>query len=111
MSKFAKFTLTKFVLPTDTTSEEFCTAYYFLHGSLEGKFQWLSHVIPFYLNEKDLSLLHVQYKQDIIYIMEDLVACLCTGLSLLNIPEYIYFFSLRWGLQLCRERKQAIYRS
>ena len=38
MSKFAKFTLIKFVLPTDTSSEEFCTAYYFLHGSLEGKF-------------------------------------------------------------------------
>ena len=38
MSKFAKFTLVKFVLPTDTSSEEFCTAYYFLHGSLEGKF-------------------------------------------------------------------------
>ena len=38
MSKFAKFTLIKFVLPTDTSSEEFCTTYYFLHSSLEGKF-------------------------------------------------------------------------
>ena len=38
MSKFAKFTLIKFVLPTDTSSEEFCMAYYFLHGSLEGNF-------------------------------------------------------------------------
>ena len=38
MSKFAKFTLIKFVLPTDTSSEKFCKAYYFLHGSLQGKF-------------------------------------------------------------------------
>ena len=69
--------------------------------------------------ESDLSLLHVyfkehslvQYSQDVIYTIEDLIAAfgglvgLCTGLSLLSIVEFVYFFTLRWGLQLCREKK------
>ena len=72
-----------------------------------------------FLNEQDLSLLHVyfkdksivQYNQDVIYTIEDLIAAfgglagLCTGLSLLSIAEFVYFFTLRWGLQLCRENK------
>ena len=70
-------------------------------------------------DERDLSLLHVyfkehslvQYSQDVIYTIEDLIAAfgglvgLCTGLSLLSIVEFVYFFTLRWGLQLCREKK------
>ena len=72
-----------------------------------------------FVNEKDLSLLHVyfkdkaivQYNQDVIYTIEDLIAAfgglagLCTGLSLLSVAEFVYFFTLRWGLQLCRENK------
>ena len=72
-----------------------------------------------FVDEKDLSLLHVyfkdkavvQYNQDVIYTIEDLIAAfgglagLCTGLSLLSVAEFVYFFTLRWGLQLCRENK------
>ena len=70
-------------------------------------------------DERDLSLLHVyfkdksivQFNKDVIYTVEDLIAAfgglvgLCTGLSLLSIAEFVYFFTLRWGLQLCREKK------
>ena len=58
---------------------------------------------------KDHSL--VQYNQDVLYTIEDLIAAfgglvgLCTGLSLLSILEFLYFFTLRWGLQFCREKK------
>ena len=54
----------------------------------------------------------IQYKRDQLYGIEDLVSNigglmgLCLGFSLLSVVEFIYFFTLRWAVLLCRRKPE-----
>ena len=48
------------------------------------------------------------YFKDLIAAFGGLIG-LCTGFSLLSLAEIIYFFTLRWWLQLCQEKRFCLH--